>query len=119
MTWEYKMQQGNHDVSQSMHKMQICHVYDFSIEHDMGEHNQQVWRCWRTNAQCHCMSGGSKVPPISLSTPQLEGSWVPSPMSVLHPIDVTCRQEEGNNNESMTRPICICEDGSKGRSSPL
>ena len=118
MTWGYKIQQGNHNVSQSMHKMQICHVYDMSIEHDMCEHNQQIWRCWYTNTRCCGMSGGSKVHPINLSAPQLEGPWVPSPMSVLHPIGVTCRQEEGNNNERVTHPICIFEDGSKGRSSP-
>ena len=85
MTWEYKMQQGNHDVSQSMHKMQICHVYDMSIEHDMCEHNQQIWRCWCTNAQCHGMSGGSKLHPISPSAPQLEGPWSQSPRSLLCP----------------------------------
>ena len=73
MTWEYKMQQGNHNVSQSMHKMQICHVCDMSIEHDMCEHNQQIWRCWCTNARCRGMSEGSKVLPISPSAPQCEG----------------------------------------------
>ena len=74
MTWEYKMQQGNDNVGQSMHKMQICHVYDMSIEHDTCEHNQQIWRCWCTNARCRGMSGGSKVHPISLSAPQCEGT---------------------------------------------
>ena len=45
MTWEYKMQQGNHNVSQSMHDVQTCGEYDMSIEHDMYEHNQQIWMC--------------------------------------------------------------------------
>ena len=112
------MQQDKHNESQSMHGVQTCGDYDMSIEHDMYEHNQQIWRCWCTKARCLGMSGVSKVHPISVSAPQFEGSWVPSPMLVLHPIDVTCRQEEGNNNERVTHPICIFEDGSKGRSSP-
>ena len=118
MTWEYKMQQGNHDVSQSMHKMQNWHVYDMSIEHEMCEHNQQIWTCWYTNARCRGMSGGSKVHPISASAPQCEGPCSQSPMSFLRSRDVSCRQQEGNNNERVTHPICIFEDGSKGRSSP-
>ena len=65
-----------------MHKMQICHVYDMSIENDMCEHNQQIWRCWCTNVQCRGMSGGSKVHPISPSAPQLEGPMSQSPMSL-------------------------------------
>ena len=109
------MQQGKHNVSQSMHSVQTCGEYDMSIEHDMYEHYQQIWRCWCTNARCRGMSGGSKVHPVSPSTPQLEGPWVPSPMSVLHPIDVTCRQQEGNNNERVTHPICVLEDGSNGK----
>ena len=47
MTWEYKMQQGNHNVCQSMHRVQTCGEYDMSIEHDMCEHNQQIWRLIR------------------------------------------------------------------------
>ena len=118
MTWEYKMQQGNHNVSQSMHKMQICHVYDMSIEHDMCEHNQQIWRCWCTKARCRGMSGVPKVHPISASAPQCEGPCSQSPMSLLRSRDVSCRQQEGNNNERVTHPICVFEDGSKRRSSP-
>ena len=73
MTWEYKMQQGNHNVSQSMHRVQTFGEYDMSIEHDMYEHNQKIWRCWCTNAQCCGMSGVPKVHPISASAPQCEG----------------------------------------------
>ena len=119
MTWEYKMQQGNHNVSQSMHRVQTCGEYDMSIEHDMYEHNQQIWRCWCTKARCRGMSGVSKVHPISVSAPQCEGPCSQSPMSLLRSRDVSCRQQEGNNNERMTHPICVFEDGSKGRSSPL
>ena len=113
------MQQGNHNVSQSMHKMQICHVYDMSIEHDMCEHNQQIWRCWSTNARCHGMSSGSKVHPISPSAPQFEAPLSQSPMSLLRSRDVSCIQQEGDNNERVTHRICVFEDGSKGMSSPL
>ena len=119
MTWEYKMQQGNHNVSQTMHKMQICHVYDMSNEHDICEHNQQIWRCWCTKARCRGMSGVSKVHPTSASAPQCEGPCSQSPMLLLRSRDVSCRQQEGNNNERVTHPICKLEDGSKGRSSPL
>ena len=118
MTWEYKMQHGNHNVGQSMHKMQIFHVYDMSIEHDMCEHNQQIWRCWYTNARCRGMSGVLKVHPISASAPQCEGPCSQSPMSLLRSRDVSCRQQEGNNNERVTHPICVFEDGSKRRISP-
>jgi len=102
-----------------MHKMQICHVCDMSIEHDMCEHNHQIWRCWCTNAQSRGMSGGAKVHPISPSAPQLEGPLSQSPMSLLRSRDVSSRQQEGNNNERVTHPICVFEDGSKGMSSPL
>ena len=34
------------NVSQSMHGVQTCGEYDMSIEHDMCEHNQQIWRWW-------------------------------------------------------------------------
>ena len=118
MTWK-KMQKGKHNVSQSMHRVQTCGEYDMSIEHDMYEHNQQIWRCWCTNARCRGMSGGSKVYPISPSAPQCEGPCSQSPMSLLRSRDVSCRQQEGSNNERVTHPICIFEDGSKGRSSPL
>ena len=113
------MQQGNHNVSQPTHKMQICHVYDMSIEHDMCEHNRQIWRCWSTNTRCRGMSGIPKVHPISASAPQCEGPCSQSPMSLLRSRDVSCRQQEGNNNERVTHPICVFEDGSKRRRSPL
>ena len=118
MTWEYKMQQGNHNVSQSMHRVQTCGEYDKSIEHDMYEHNQQIWRCWCTKARCRGMSGVLKVHPISASATQCEGPCSQSPMSLLRSRDVSCRQQEGNNNERVTHPICVFEDGSKRRSSP-
>ena len=100
MTWK-EMQQGNHNVSQSMHKMQICYGWCCSI------------------AQCCGRSGGPMVNPLSPSTPQLECPWSQSPMSLLRSRDVSCRQQEGYNNERVTHPICVIEDGSKGRSSPL
>ena len=109
------MQQDKHNVSQSMHGVQTCGEYDMSIEHDMYEHNQQIWSCWCTNARCRGMSGSPKVHAISPSTLQLEGTWGPSPMLLLRSRDVSCRQQEGNNNERMTHPICVFEDGSKGR----
>ena len=112
------MQQDKHNVSQSMHGVQTCGKYDMYIEHDMYEHNQQIWRCWCTQARCRGMSGRPKVYPISASVPQCEGPCSQSPMSLLCSRDVSCRQQEGNNNERVTHPICKLEDGSKGRSSP-
>ena len=70
-------------------------------------------------AQCRGRNGGPLVNPLSPSTPQLEGPWGPSPISLLHSRDVSFRQQEGDNNERVTHPICVFEDGSKGRSSPL
>ena len=40
-------------------------------------------------------------------------------MSLLRSRDVSCRQQEGNNNERVTHPIYVIEDGSKRRSSRL
>ena len=73
------MQQDKHNVSQSMHGVQTCGEYDMSIEHNKCEHNQQIWRCWCTNARCRGMSGGSKVHPISVSAPDEDINTIVTP----------------------------------------
>ena len=113
------MQQDKHNVSQSMHRVQTCGEYDKFIEHDMYEHNQQIWRCWCTKARCRSMSGVSKVHPTSASAPQCEGPCSQSPMLLLRSRDVSCRQQEGNNNERVTHPICVFEDDSNRKRSPF